>query len=206
MDLNNSKRNSNEKTIFRTSTHPPSNTRVLSVTHLNIRQSISFLLLRIILLEVFMNIFILLACFPLASIELRNLSTLISNQNAVFILLESLKLLLLIYVILEWLNEYYEINAKKIIHRKGILFRTEEDFNLDNVSLIGLDEGFFGRFLNYGTIKLYDKWMMKYNYLMIIHNPRRYYHLIKKLIPNVDEETHVLRDRIYTDPADEEEQ
>lgn len=162
----------------------PGRDRRIVVGHINIRQSISILVIRIILIEIIADSVYLLLCYSLLCREF----TLPGRADV--LIFSALKLALIIFVILQWLNDYCEITPNAILHRKGIIFRTEEKYELVNLKLIGMKQGFIGKILNFGTITLYDWFLKKHSYLYLIHNPQRYFRILKDLVSKTDEETH----------------
>lgn len=175
-----------------------SHDKYISITHINIRQSISFLIIKLIIIEaiaVITTLFFYLSLPQIASILdafqiSRGLLVLI------FIFLAAIKMYLSFLVIFMWLNEYYEVSPLKIIYRSGFIFRHEEQFTLSHVSSITLRQTLIGKFLNYGTIELYDRFDKKRKYLYLIHNPIRYFQIVESLLPSRDEAQHKIREHL----------
>ena len=95
---------------------------------------------------------------------------------------------LIVYGVLQWLNEYYEINPQCVIHRKGLIFKKEEKCALENIVYISLKQDMLGRLLNYGTITLYDFQRTPNMDLYLIHNPLKHLDVLEKLIPKADQQ------------------
>lgn len=170
-----------------------SNNKKIFVTHVTIRQSISILLSRLIILEIiFAAIFVLFHPVIFSS----NLSSLFPYLDLysmrIFFLAVAIKLILTIYIVLSWLNEYYEISPALIKHRKGIIFVKKEQLALEDIQTISLEQGIIGKILNFGTLSIYDWKWKKYEYLYAIHNPLKYIEIIENLLPNIDEEKNVI--------------
>lgn len=163
----------------------------ISVSHVNVRESVSFLVLKLIVLDLASAVIILVIFSPIL--------LLISPEFflfpiILFLLFMVAKLGLSIWLIVQWLNEYYEITPEKIIHRWGFFWRKEEDCLMQHMTVAGFKQGVIGKLLNYGTIKLYDEKDKKNYYLYLIHNPMRYYRIIKSLLPKYDEEKDTIRE------------
>ncbi len=95
-----------------------------------------------------------------------------------------------------WLEEYYEISDHSIMHRKGFLFKKEEEISFKHIRAVKLEQGLLGRILNFGTIVLHD-WDMRRDFILYqIHNPNRYKQVLVDLIPNVDVDKITLREHI----------
>lgn len=160
------------------------------VSHLTVRQSITILILKLILIDIITAALFLVfhsILFGTNAGESLNL-----NQNfynsMVFVILVLCKITLTVYLTLEWLNEYYEIRLNEITHKRGIIFRKvkRQDTLLIRAAII--ERGLFARLLNYGSIKLYDIRLNKEIELYLIHNPIKYLRILEKIIPDLEEE------------------
>ena len=169
------------------------------VSHINIRQSISILIIKLITVDIFAALFIGLV-FVTINIAETALSLNINPLAATFgffLIMALLKLILSAYIILDWLNEYYELTPKSLIYRRGIIFVKEEHVNFSDIRKIVLQQGLFGRILNFGTIEIYDFLMKKTMNVFLIHNAIRYEKILLDLIPEVEEEKNVVREKIF---------
>lgn len=177
----------------------------ITVTRINIRESISILVLKLIALDfiaaVFTIVFFAVTSFnPSDSIA----EKILTYNMLFFLLLGLLKIAFTIYVVLLWLNEYYELTPTAILHKKGMIIRDEERFQLQDVRTIKLYQGLFGKILNFGTIELQDIRRNKRVEMYLIHNPQRYVHILEKLLENPHEEKHELRKHIFEKDEDDE--
>ncbi len=188
--------NLTEKVIeFGEKTEKKEKGRKIVVTHITIRQSIFFLVLKLFVLEFFAA-----AClvtyyiFVISSGLIQRIPTEIAVFNLpIFLLAVLIKSIVMIYVIVLWLEEYYEITTNEVYHRKGFIIKREERFTLEHIGSLKMEQGIFGRIFNYGTLKLYD-WANEQDiYLYLIHNPLKYYKILKELLPNADVEEKMLR-------------
>ncbi len=180
---------------------PDGKERKIVVTHVTIRQSIVILLFRLVVLE-------LLAAFGIIMFHTlvisTNIAEIVENVNRDIVLfnapllffLISLKTGVMIFVIIRWLNEYYEITPKEIIFRRGLFFKKEELNTLDHIGSIEIDQGLLGRIFNFGTIKLFNWASEKYFSLYLIHNPMKYHYILKTILPEVDKEKQVFREHL----------
>lgn len=166
--------------------------QTITVTHINIRQSISFMLLKLAVVEIIGSFLTMLFYWPLtyADTALNISETLLSPYILLFFGTMIFKLFLTLFVILEWLNEYYEITPHKISHRRGVIFHKIEEYDISHIMSIEVDQGILGKLFNYGTLRLYDRPINKQLYLYLIHNPFRYYKIIDELLPGRDKEQH----------------
>jgi hypothetical protein len=85
-----------------------------------------------------------------------------------------------------------------VTHRRGFLFQKKESFSFGDIQSIKFDQGIFGRLFNYGTVSLYD-WKLRKNItLYLIHNPRRYFRIIRQYNPVAEiEEKQIRKKLIY---------
>lgn len=165
------------------------------VTHITIRQSIFFLLMKLILLELFAAlVFIISQSLYFSPSFTPLISTLQPFSTLFFFVLVCIKTLVMMSIIFSWLEEYYEITPTEIIHKKGIIFKKEQRYRLKHVGSFTLEQGFWGRIFNFGTIRLYDWLISKDAHLYLIHNPRKYHHILEDLLPEGDVEKEVFRE------------
>ena len=168
------------------------------------RQSISYLILKLIVIECAISFLALIICIPLTSIEMTlSIKSIFSPHVLLFIFLIFCKLFLTVFVILQWLNEYYEITPTTIVHRWGIIFRNEAKYDLANVGSLGIKQGIGGKFFNYGTISFYDRAIREYIYFYLVHNPLRYYQIIDSLLPSINRQKNIIREHML-EKQDEE--
>lgn len=172
------------------------------VTHVNVRQSIVFLFTKLIALDILATFVALIFFSPLTFPLPTEVKTQIISYNIwYFGFLLLVKILLTLFIVLEWLNEYYEITPTKIFHRRGIIWRKEDvnDISGDRssrITAIGIQQSILGRVFNYGTLFFYDRGVYKYYYMHYIHNPLRYLEILHHLLPNADVEKDIVREHI----------
>lgn len=167
--------------------------RQIIVPHVTIRQSISILLLKLIVLETIAAIIFVIFHPILFSSQFTNIFPYIDLYNtSAFFLAVLVKMAITIYAVLAWLNEYFEITPSLVRHKKGIFFVKVEQLALDDIQSITLQQGLIGKLLNFGTLSLFDwKWRRK-EYLYDIHNPTKYLDIIEELLPGIDEEKDIF--------------
>lgn len=170
------------------------------VTHITIRQSISFLLLKLILIEIIAVVgVIFLYVMVVSTSAVDNFLTLSVPSSVVisiFLLITIIKMFVVVFVIIQWLNEYYEITPKEVIHKSGLIYRKEERHTLDHLGSLEVQQGIFGRLFNYGTIRLFN-WALEKNVeLYLIHNPMKYHTILSTLLPQADTSKNIVRERV----------
>lgn len=174
------------------------NNGTIRVTHINIRLSISILLLKLIFLEIIAALLIIIfhaSLYEFDGTRLAEMGIRIFNIP-LFLVLIIIKTLLTVIVILQWLNEYYEITKTIIYHRKGLIFKTEEKYLLEKIALVEVKQSLLGKIFNFGTISLYDEKGNKYEELYLIHNPLRYAKVIEDLLPKAEIRKQIVREHL----------
>lgn len=166
------------------------------VTHLTIRQSIFFLVLKLTLIEILAAICLIFFLTNIFSNPLVTTYNLDGFLIPAFIIVVFIKSGFTFFTIIQWLEEYYEITPNWVKHKNGFLFKSEEKYRLDHIGSIDLEQGILGRIFNYGTIRLYD-WALDRNfYLYLIHNPLKYHKIMETMLPESDTEKKVFRQKV----------
>ena len=106
------------------------------------------------------------------------------------------------YVVIEWLEEYYEISPTHIRHCRGIIWRKIDNYQISHIRSLGLRQGFFGRVLNYGNIWFFDREMRREHELFAIHNPTRYLNILRPLCENANVEDETVREHVILEEVD----
>lgn len=167
----------------------------ITLTHVNIRQSISILIGKIFVIDLIAAVIVLIFYFVLSQspqvtdIPLANMYIFL----IVFVVIGLIKLCFDGFVILSWLNEYYEITPEYIYHKSGIIFKKTEQYRVDLVRAMDVNDSFIGQLFNFATITLYDIRLKKYMDLYMIHNAKRYAKIFKQLRPKVETKKDEIR-------------
>lgn len=169
------------------------------VNHVNIRISIVFLVLKLVALDILATVIALAFFWIISSGSLTDQVNLffISNSFFYFLFLAAIKLVFTFYIIIQWLNEYYEITPSQVIYKKGVIWRKVDIHDFSLIRSLGIQQSFLGRILNYGTLNLYDRGIYKYFFLNYIHNPHRYFKLLRTLCLNADIEKETIREHLH---------
>lgn len=178
--------------------HVIDKTRKIYVGHINIRQSIFFLTLKLIVLDMmaaFVGVLYFLLATNAITIDLLNNNAMPIYNLVFFLVLVVIKISLGVYVVMKWINEYYEIWPNMIIHRGGFVIKHEERHPLSHIRSIKIDQGYLGKIFGFGTITIYDWYLEKDTSLYLIHNPIKYFNIIESLIPKTEEEKQLFQER-----------
>jgi membrane protein YdbS with pleckstrin-like domain len=159
---------------------------MITVSHINVRKSISLLVARLVVLTLlFMGLTTALAMPGLLLPQVLFLDTVVLFAAAV-IVLNAFQLILAVMVILGWLTEYYEISEDTVTHRSGIVFHREEVYRIRHLTDASCEQTFLGEMFNFGTITLYDSITMKYFKIAGIHNPKRCFSILNQALSNAN--------------------
>lgn len=166
------------------------------VSHINIRPSISILVMQLILLKllvaaIIIGLYLIGISYSFAADLLYDLYLGLSLIVLVF----SAGIFMTIFAVLSWMNEYYELGPKNLIHKKGLIFRREEKYPVENIKFVQLSQGFLGKMFNFGTLTLLDLRRNKLTDMYLIHNPLRYYEIMDRLFPGINEEGNLIREK-----------
>ncbi|MBP6979886.1 PH domain-containing protein [Candidatus Curtissbacteria bacterium] len=173
----------------------------VKIHHINIRQSISIILLKLVLLELLSASGFLFLYFSFSNeLVVQSMMGLFENFFGwVFLLLVFAKIYITIYIILDWLNMYYEINGEYIYTRKGVIWTTEQKFAIANFGDVTLEQNLMGRIFNFGNIKIFDTQLKKDFLMYLVHNPNKYYEILSSISPSGDKEKKIVRQKFSSD-------
>ena len=172
--------------------------KTFPVTHVNVRISIVFLITKLLILDIIATFTALLffgaLSLPLFSQETRMF--IFSYNIGYFLILAAIKIILTLYIVLQWINEYYEITPERIVYRRGIIWRKVDEYDFVHIRSLGIEQGLFGRVFNFGSLRVFDRGVYKYYYLNYLHNPLLYFDLLRQLLPEADIEKEVVREHV----------
>lgn len=168
---------------------PNEKTKKIAVDHVNVRMSISFLVVKLIFADVLTTVLLIILYYSLYS---TGLQAWLPVDDPLFglsslILLSLVESALTVYVVMEWVNEYYEISPHGIAHKRGVFFKKVEHHGIQNIKQVGISQSVLGKMLNYGTLTLFDWRLNECAELYAVHNPVRYVRILETLLPHVDE-------------------
>lgn len=178
----------------------------LLVSHLTIRQSLSLLLFKLIVIELGAAFLVIVLHSLFIYTDLKSV---VENANdfnlfniPIYLLLVIIKTTFVFFTIIEWMNNYYEITPQDISHHVGLFFKDEERHTFFHLGSLKIEQGILGRLFNFGSLKFYNWALQKEFVLFAIHNPMKYYPVLKSLLPQTDKEEQVIR-RSLLEPEEE---
>lgn len=158
-------------------------------TSITVRKSTALFVLRVILLELLFE-FIYLSWRGIVHFLPFSFETIITINAIsiiIFLLLVTvLQNIILVYIALTWVNDYYEVGNDEIIHVNGIISKTEKAYPYRDIQSITMHQGFLGRLLNYGSVILYIPTLGHDLNFNEISNPVKFIELIKNANPKND--------------------
>lgn len=153
----------------------------LFISHITIYQSGVILVMYLVALELLFFVINLLIQLPLGFfITSFNEMALYSFNTLLYIGLIFVKIIFMLIIIFQWLRNYYEIRPGKIIYKSGLFNRDEKEFDCPDITKIDLEQGFWGRLFNFGTITLYVRNSSEVFALPNIPSPHRNLKLLQK--------------------------
>lgn len=105
------------------------NESTIVVDHLTIRQSIFFLVLRLFAIEAIAATFIIAFHYLLGEASSRmEFDTSVIFNMPVYLVLVAVKMIVMVYFVVQEENEYYEINPSVVIFKIGFFVKKEDLF------------------------------------------------------------------------------
>lgn len=178
--------------------------KLLEVTHINIRLSISVLVFKLFVVELVSLIVIILLYTVIFTTESPSFFSISLDRFTLplLVVLAIVKSIVALFIIVQWINEYYEITPRAVYHRRGVIFRNEEKYLFDHIQTMVINQTFLGRLFNFGSVTLLDYRRNKLEEMYNIHNPIRYAHIIESLLPKSDERKVYIRGGIDEEEFD----
>ncbi len=147
-----------------------------------IRQSIVYLFLRLILLQILFTIVYLFMLFPLNFFELNPEIKLLAYSlvSVVFFALLLMQMYFTLNIVLNWFGEYYEVKPGELVFHHGILEKKEKIYLTKHIESITINQSFMEKLFNYGTIRLYNPVLNQHMHIDAVNKPEKYVHIIEK--------------------------
>lgn len=149
-----------------------------------IRGSVSVLIIKL-----FVVMFLVDTAYSLISIFVFDLELLqrIHYQLAMILFVahfikNAFSIYLVISIVLSWIGRVYYLTDKNLIKREGVFNIKEKIYDLKIVRSVSVDQGIFGKLLNYGDISITTSASGGYNdeiYLLGISQPEKYREIFK---------------------------
>ena len=173
------------------------------ISHITIYRSGIILAAYLIALEIIFIFINLTIRVPLGFFSTSiNPTTLSSINTFSYLGLVIIKLILMVLIVFQWLENYYEIRPGKVIYKSGLFKRDEKEFDCPDIAKIDLSQGFWGRLFNFGTVTLYVKVRNDSFSLSNIPSPHKNLKLVEKSVAHKRVEITMTDNLIEWDPLE----
>jgi uncharacterized membrane protein YdbT with pleckstrin-like domain len=153
-----------------------------------IRESLFFLTLKLVILEFFFGIIFLFSTTVLDFFEINNqnnLNNIFSLEGLIMFTIIIVQIFLTIAVVIGWLYNYYELSAEKVTHHKGLFFLQKKSLYFREVQEITSRQKFLGRIFNYGNLMLVGSNTETLFSLQRIPQPQQHVEMLQSLMISV---------------------
>ena len=154
----------------------------IEIQRIRIRESVVLLVLRILLLQLLLGVFLYGITVINLMLTLEDIMdrpfpviTLLYISSVIFFLIYT------IIAILQWRNHHYVIQRNGITHRTGLFSYQEQNYSCSNIESISLNQGVWGKLFNFGTIELYDPALERHFFLHYVSQPQHNLELLKRM-------------------------
>ncbi len=147
------------------------------------RESISLIVIRLVLTEVIFGfIFVLSSLFiPLISPFVFGTELFSFYLILLFIGL-CINIVILASIALRWVSEFSEVSKEGVTKHSGILQKSQKKYACNFVEAVTLEQSLLGALFNYGTIELYDPALKEQIYLLNVSSPKKVSESIQKIL------------------------
>jgi uncharacterized membrane protein YdbT with pleckstrin-like domain len=163
-----------------------------------VRKSVAVFAIRVILLELVFEI-IYLSWRTLIHYLPFSLETAVKLNAAsiviFFILVTVIQNILLIYITLLWVNDYYEFRTKDIAQFKGILGKTKQSYQYRDIQSITIQQSIWGRLFNYGNVILYIPMLGQNIHFSEVPDPKKFVSFLKSVQPETESPRVIMQRR-----------
>ncbi len=151
-----------------------------------IRKTPVLLVMRILMVEVLIMIthYLLrvLMGFVASQLQLELSVTLLTIE---VIALQAVNVVLLLAGVMGWLGEYYILNPKELVVRRGILSTQSTTYEFANLQSMSVVQNIWGKLFNYGTIRLYNPVLKEEVFMSYVPSPTKYGSIIQQHNPDI---------------------
>ena len=93
---------------------------------------------------------------------------------------------MIIIVVLDWVNRYYELRPDEIVQISGIITKREVEYPYGNIQSITVIQGLMGRICNFGTIDIYIPTLWNDLYFTEVPDPHKFVEIVKEFNPTME--------------------
>ncbi len=152
-----------------------------------VRKSVSLLIMRIVFIEVFLE-----AVYLLTRVVI---DTTMSETSwpLLFLGFAAVQLVVLIWLVLRWSNEYYQISADELRHCRGVINKHVDAYPYNNLQSIKVYQGLLGRILGFGKISVFVPTLGSNLDFTEIPHPEQFATTLKNAIPHAGKGQFIIR-------------
>ncbi|QQS43836.1 PH domain-containing protein [Candidatus Roizmanbacteria bacterium] len=166
-----------------------------STTSQIVRKSFTLMVIRLVIFELILeSIYIAwrfgIDGFPISP-EMK--ISLHSYTTVVFIIVTISQIIILLRIVLQWMNESYELKNNELTIYEGVLSKISRSYPYNQIQTITVSQSMFGRLLNFGTIVLTIPTLSQDLVLNEIPKPHLFAEQIKNYLPKSDQSALFLR-------------
>jgi len=108
------------------------------------------------------------------------------------LLLLPLQIGVLVWLLLRWSSEIYEVQQEELIMRYGVLQRVEKAYPYRNMQSVIVRQSFLERLVGAGTVSVFVPTLGTDLVFSEVPNPKQFAESIKKAIPNADNSQFIM--------------
>jgi uncharacterized membrane protein YdbT with pleckstrin-like domain len=171
-----------------------SEVKMVDVKHMQpvmVRRSLAVLVMRLLIaplifgvIYIFWRIFIDINLFRLPADTLLAINSI--SIIIFFALIMVVQTAVVLIVVLDWVNRYYEIRSDELVVISGILTKKEVEYPYGNIQSITVVQGLVGRIFNYGSVRVYIPTLGHDLYFMEVPDPHRFVEMVKEFNPQME--------------------
>jgi membrane protein YdbS with pleckstrin-like domain len=156
-----------------------------NTTHYEIRQHLIFLVVKIIFFEILITILHIILDEAILTHRFHDMWIWsMSGQVRELIMMHTITTIVIIYLVWQWVTNYYSINESTITHESGIITKQNNSIDVNGIQEIDYMQGFWWRLFNYWTLIVINPLAHWKIYLKKIPKPNYYAKLIKSVQDN----------------------
>ncbi len=160
-------------------------------TTITVRRSLFLLIVKIVITELIFEFTYIgwRLLIDLNILQFSQESLLIIHSFSIFIffiLITVVQTSIILFILLDWINRYYEIKPDEIVFKTGIISSQEKAYPYVNIQSIEVIQNFWGKLFNYGNVRIYIPTLGHDLFFTEVSKPNEFAELIKQMLPDKD--------------------
>lgn len=168
------------KTVFRNK----ENNQNSNENPIILRQSIYIFIFKIVVVELLSDLIYSVIRIPelYFNISPQLKIELIPYYFLIFLLLGVLRVVIILYIALYWINTQYVVTKGEIIFKTGVINVKEKIYSIAHIQEVIYTENFIGRLFNFGTLEIYSPSIRENMFFYQIPDPKKYQEIINSYL------------------------